>query len=202
MTEIRGSRRLFSAAFSIIGATAVVVLGLAIFERRSDPVYLIETYHVVLAGAAATVALASLAGLLVVHRYDLAALSALTSALLVTGIAALPSIGMVLILVTFIPVWLLARRLTHGLDWPAVLSGAGVGTGLLILTWVALQPPIVACGDDGATVNIDGRYASVSGEANSLDGREEGRVQFDGHTLSYECQQGELVRFELTREAG
>jgi hypothetical protein len=202
MTEIRDPRRLLSAAFSIIGAAAVVVVGLAIYERRSNPVYLIETYHVVLAVAAATVALASLAGMLVVHRYDLAALSALTSSLLVSGIAALPSIGVILILLAFIPVWFLARRLAHGLDWPAVLSGAGVGAGLLILTWVAIQPPLVACGDGGATININGRYDSVSGESTRLDGGEAGSARFDGHSLSYECQQSELVRFELTREAG
>lgn len=49
---------------------------------------------------------------------------------------------------------------------------------------------------------MDGRYASVSGEATSTDQGEERWVEFDGHRLLYECQEGELVEFELSRNAG
>lgn len=201
-TQVKSDRRPLAVLFSILGAAVVVALGLAILERRSDPVYPVETYHVVLAVAASFAALSGLAGLFVIRRYDLAALTAVATALLISGLAALFSIGILLILLAVIPMWLLAKRLSNGVDWPAVLTGAGVGAGMLLLSWVAIQPPFVACGEDGATVSIPGRYGSGSGGATSDDGVEVGWAEFDGNTLSYECQHGELVKFELTRSSG
>lgn len=187
---------------SVMGAGVVVVLGLTLFERRADPVYAVASYQVVLASVGAIAALCGLAGLLLIRRYDLAALAAVATGLLVAGWAALLSIGILLILLASIPIWLLAKRLSQTSDWLAVLTGAGVGMGLLLLTWVAIQPPLVACGESGATVSIPSQYDAVSGGATRDGDREVGWAEFDGNSLSYECQGGELVTFELSRNSG
>ena len=189
-----------AALVSSLGAGALVVLVLGVLDRRGDPLYSIETYQVILASAAAITATASLAGLLLVRRYDLTALAAMASALLIAGFAALMTIGILLLLLAVVPIWLLTKRLTNGSDWPAVLTGAGLGVGMLLLTWVAIQPPLVACGEAGATVSIPSRYSTVAGGATSDGAREVGWAEFDGNTLSYECQGDELVRFELMME--
>lgn len=133
-TETPTGRRILGVIFSILGGAVVVALGLTIMGRRTDPVYLLETYHLVVALAAGIVALVGLAVLLGIRRYDVAALAGLATALLISGIAALFSIGILLKLLATIPVWLLAKRSFQGSDWPALLSGAGVGAGFLLLT--------------------------------------------------------------------
>jgi hypothetical protein len=35
---------------------------------------------------------------------------------------------------SFILIWWLAKRMAHGEDWPAILTGAEVGAGPLLLT--------------------------------------------------------------------
>ena len=200
--RVKSGRWRIAVVISVLGAGVVVVLGLALFERRTDPVYPVASYQLALASVDAIAAICGLAGLLVIRRYDLAALAAVATGLIIAGLAALLSIGMLLILLAIVPVWLLAKRLSHRSDWPAVLTGAGVGVGLLLLTWVAIQPPLVACGEAGATVSIPSQYSAVSGGATSDGDREVGWAEFDGNTLSYECQGGELVGFELVRNSG
>lgn len=187
---------------SVLGAGVVVVLCLALFERRADPVYAVASYQIVLASVGAIAGLCGLAGLLLIQRYDLAVLAAVATGLLIAGWSALLSIGILLILLASIPIWLLAKRLSQASDWPAVLTGAGVGMGLLLLTWVAIQPPLVACGETGATVSIPSQYSAVSGGATSDGEREVGWAEFDGNSLSYECRGGELRSFELSRNSG
>jgi len=111
------------------------------------------------------------------------------------------TVGILLILLALVPIWLLTKRLSHGSDWLAVLTGAGVGVGLLLLTWVAMQPPLVACGEAGATVSIPSQYSAVAGGATSDGNSEVGWAEFDGNTLSYECQGGELSRFGLVMQS-
>lgn len=187
---------------SALAAGGVVFLALTLFERRSDPVYAIAPYQIALASAGGLAALCGLAGLLLIRRYDLAALAAVASGLLITGWAAVLTIGMLLILLAIIPTWLLAKRVSQASDWLAVLTGSGVGVGLLLLAWVAIQPPLVACGESGATVSIPSQYSNGSGEATSDGDREVGWAKFDGHTLSYECHGSELVAFDLSSTSG
>ena len=200
--RVRSGRWRIALFVSVLGACVVVVLGLVLLERRADPVYLVGSYQVVLAWVGAVAALGGLAGLLLIRRYDLAALAAAATGLLIAGWAALLSIGILLILLAAIPIWLLAKRLPETSYWPAVLTGAAVGAGLLLLTWVAVQPPLVACGEAGATVSFPSQFSSGSGGASSDGDREVGWAQFDGYSLSYECQGGERVTFELLRNSG
>jgi hypothetical protein len=74
--------------------------------------------------------------------------------------------------------------------------------GLLLLTWVTIQPPLVVCGESRATVSIPSQYSNGSREATSDGDREVGWAKFDGHTLSYECLGAELVAFELSSTSG
>jgi hypothetical protein len=118
---------LIRVVVSALGAGGVVFLALTLFERRSDPVYSIAPYQIALASVGGLAALCGLAGLLLIRRYDLAALAAVASGLLITGWAAVLTIGMLLILLAIIPTWMLANRISQASDWLAVLTGSGSG---------------------------------------------------------------------------
>lgn len=173
-----------------------------VVTRYGEPVYLLDARRLAIAASAGVVALAGLIGLSAVRRYDLALLAGLTAGLLIAGVAAWLSIGILLILLAVVSGWMLARRLRRGVEGGALLSGTGTAAGLLVLTWITLQPPLVACNtDQGATITIDGRFNSFSAEAHRDDEIERGWVSFNGHGFEFECRHGELVRFELYPES-
>lgn len=191
-----------AAGAAVLISAGVVTIGITIFRRQSDPVYLVETSDLILALIAAGLAFVGLTSMLIAGRPDITLLAGLVTGLLVAGFAALLSIGVRLILVAIILLWLLVKRLDQGTNWLPMLSGAGVGAGLLILASIALQAPLAACDEDGATVNVDGRYDSVSASANRGDDFEVGWVEFNGSRIDYECRQGELIRFEKIKNTG
>ena len=148
---------------------------------------------------------AGAAGSLVVgpYRGRVALLSLLATTLLISGVLAIFSIG-VLLLAVALPVWVVLGRAMRNdaRDLPRMAAGAALAIGLLVLALAFTRPPTVECllsgGVRGSLTHWwGGGPSSSSGEGTgSVDGRvASGTVQADGATVHYTCRDGHLVEF-------
>lgn len=199
MTSLSRRRSSLTLAAVAVMGVAVAWMVALVVRRYAEPVYLIGAARVWITVIAGLVALFSLIGLTSTRRYDLALRAGLTAGLLVAGLAAIFSIGIPLLVFSVLAGASLVRRPGGGTHRIAVMSGAGLAVGALVLTWSVLQPPAVVCrADGGASIRVDGRHGSISTESSNTGERaSQGTARFNGSGFEYECRDGDLVRFEL-----
>lgn len=138
------------------------------------------------------------------YRSRVALLSLLATALLLSGVLAIFSIGL-LLLAGALPVLVaLGRAMSDdGRDLVRMAAGAALAAGLLVLTLAFTRPPTVECLPRGGSARVSptrwwgGGPSSGSGQSTlSADGRvASGTLRADGETLHYTCQDGRLTEF-------
>lgn len=156
---------------------------------------------VVAAGAIATVAAV---GMTLVPRPRVAVLAALVAGLGVAGLATVLSIGLLLLPVAIVAGFALAPALrgTGRRGWGlGLLCGLPVGAGLVAVSIVSIQPPLVRCGHNTIVVSDRAWWGGGTGTTSEVDwlrpdGSGGGRLTAGGDSFRYACRGTTLVSFE------
>ena len=155
---------------------------------------------VVAAGAVATVAAV---GMTLVPRPRVAVLAALVAALAVAGLATVLSIGLLLLPVAIVASFAIAPALrgTGRRGWAlGLLCGIPLGAGIVAVSIVSIQPPLVRCGHTAISVSDRAWWGGGTGTTSVVDwlrqdGSGDGRLVTGGHTIRYACRGTTLVSF-------
>ena len=192
----------------ILLAAALITLielrvGVTIAHSRHD-VYRLPRAAVVTVVAAGVIATLGAAGLVIVPRPRGAILAALVSGLFVAGIATAFSIGLLLIPASIVSAFALVPALRG--DGPRVwalafLCGVPLGVGLVAVSIVSIQPPLVRCGSGSVTESDRAWWGGGSGTSSGTDwiapdGDAHGTISSGGRTYRYACRGTRLVSFE------
>ena len=191
----------------ILLAAALITLielrvGVTIAHSRHD-VYRLPRAAVVTVVAAGVIATLGAAGLVIVPRPRGAILAALVSGLFVAGIATAFSIGLLLIPASIVSAFALVPALRG--DGPrgwglAFLCGVPLGVGLVAVSIVSIQPPLVRCGAGSVTESDRAWWGGGSGTSSGTDwiapdGDAHGTISSGGRTYRYACRGSDLVAF-------
>jgi hypothetical protein len=191
----------------ILLAAALITLielrvGVTIAHSRHD-VYRLPPAAVVTVVAAGVIATVAAAGLVLVPRPRAAILAALVSGLFVAGIATAFSIGLLLIPAAIVSAFALVPALRG--EAPRVralafLCGVPLGIGLVAVSIVSIQPPLVRCGSGSVTESDRAWWGGGSGTSSGTDwiapdGDAHGTISSGGRTYRYACRGSDLVAF-------
>ena len=191
----------------ILLAAALITLielrvGVTIAHSRHD-VYRLPRAAVVTVVAAGVIATVAAAGLVLVPRPRAAILAALVSGLFVAGIATAFSIGLLLIPAAIVSAFALVPALRG--EAPRVralafLCGVPLGIGLVAVSIVSIQPPLVRCGSGSVTESDRAWWGGGSGTSSGTDwiardGDAHGTISSGGRTYRYACRGADLVAF-------
>lgn len=191
----------------ILFAAALITLielrvGVTIAHSRHE-VYRLPRAAVVSVVAAGVLATLAAAALVIVPRPRGAIVAALVSGLFVAGIATAFSIGLLLIPAAIVSGFALVPALRG--DGPrgwavAFLCGVPLGVGLVAISIISIQPPLVRCGSGSVTTEErawwgGGLGTSSSSEWISPAGDAHGTITTDGRTFRYACRGSDLVSF-------
>jgi len=191
----------------ILLAAALITLielrvGVTIAHSRHD-VYRLPRAAVVTVVAFGVIATVAAAGLVIVPRPRATIIVALVAGLFVAGIATLFSIGLLLLPAAIVSAFAIVPSLRGGGRWGwalAFLCGIPLGTGLVAVSIVSIQPPLVHC-DRGSVTEEErawwggGLGTSSSSEWISPAGDAHGTISTDGRTFRYACRGSDLVSF-------
>jgi hypothetical protein len=206
------------ALVALLGGLLSAWLGVVVVVHAGRPVHDLPVSAVVIGLAAA---LAAVVGWVLVGRSGDGVLlsAALLGLLLVGGVAALMSIGILLLLVGGAVAVVLGRvagrRRSEGRPVDvrrALLAGALVGLGLPVAAIAAADGPIVECHTNGTSgsesiFRSGGSSGSSSGSGSSFSSLAEGDrsgttssgvMSSGGRAYRYRCAGDELVEFEAT----
>jgi hypothetical protein len=191
----------------ILLAAALITLielrvGVTIAHSRHD-VYRLPRAAVVTVLAAGVIATVAAAGLVIVPRPRGAIIVALVAGLFAAGVATLFSIGLLLLPAAIVSAFAIVPALRGGgrRAWAlAFLCGIPLGAGLVAVSIVSIQPPLVQC--DGGSVTESERdwWGGGSGTSSGTDwispsGDAHGTITTDGRTFRYSCRGSDLVSF-------
>jgi hypothetical protein len=188
---------------------AVIVGGIAAFSATvvvrhgREAVYDIPPVALVVALAATALTLVGAAGMVAVRRHDVALLSAVVALLMVLGVLALFSVGLLFVLVGGGLAVVLARRSSGCGPWP-VASGIAMAVGVAITGFVALQPPMVSCMSNGTRISSSvwsGGATTGSGTGPNSAGYSVGTFTQGSATYSFICRDGRLVEFRSVADS-
>lgn len=184
-------------------AAAAIACGVVVIVHSGEEVYGIPGW-----GVGATVALVavSLAGCALVAwagRPGFSAVLVACAALMVLGVLAIFSVGLLALLVAGgLLSWALSGRWSGPRRGRAAVGAVLAGAPLPLLVAFAAAGPLVACDVDGAgsgenvflgLVSDGGSAFTTSDAGGSASGHSEG----GGYAYSYTCRDGQLVRFDL-----
>jgi hypothetical protein len=191
----------------ILLAAALITLielrvGVTIAHSRHD-VYRLPRAAVVTVVAAGVIATVAAAGLVIVPRPRGAIIVALVAGLFVAGIATLFSIGLLLLPAAIVSAFAIVPALRGGGRWAwalAFLCGIPLGAGLVAVSIVSTQPPLVQCDRGSVTESERDWWGGGSGTSSGTDwispaGDTHGTVTTDGRTFRYICRGSDLVSF-------
>ncbi len=191
----------------IVLAAALITLievrvGVTIAHSRHD-VYRLPRAAVVTVVAAGVIATVAAAALVLLPRPRGAIMVALVAGLLVAGIATMFSIGLLLIPAAIVSAFAIVPALRGGgrRGWAlAFLCGVPLGAGLVAVSIVSIQPPLVRCAPGSVTESERAWWGGGSGTASGSDwitppGDANGTVISDGRTFRYACRGTDLVGF-------
>jgi hypothetical protein len=189
---------LAAALITLLELRVVVTIAHARHAVYQLPAAAVAT--VVVAGALATVAAV---GMTLIPRPRVAVLAAVVAGLAVAGLATVLSIGLLLLPVAIVAAFAImpALRGTGRRGWAlGLLCGIPLGMGLVTVSIVSIQPPLVRCGRD--TVNVSDRAWWGGGTATTSevdwlrpDENGSGRITEGGQTFRYACRGTTLVGF-------
>jgi hypothetical protein len=191
----------------ILLAAALITLielrvGVTIAHSRHD-VYRLPRVAVVTVVAAGVLATVAAAGLVIVPRPRGAIIVAVVAALLVAGIGTAFSIGLLLIPAAIVSAFAIVPALRG--DGPRVwglafLCGVPLGVGLVAVSIVSIQPPLVKCETNSVTESERAWWGGGSGTSSGTDwmspaGDAHGTITSDGQAFRYACRGSDLVSF-------
>ena len=199
--EIREPIRALVVSVCSVVVGAVVVMAIVSVRHAGQPEYGLPAIAVVVVFAASLLALVGAVVVGWTTQPMLALLCSLATLLVVSGILAILSIGLVL-LIGAAPVVIAAVRRAQRTSSPgAVLGGIAMTLGLTVGLVVALQQPLVECSKNGVRTSSHtwwggGGGSSSSGSiVGSADRSISGTVSFGSHGYSYTCRDGHLTAF-------
>lgn len=191
----------------ILLAAALITLielrvGVTIAHSRHD-VYRLPRAAVVTVVVAGVLATIAAAGLVLVPRPRGAIIVAVVAGLFVAGVATMFSIGLLLIPAAIVSAFAIVPALRGGgrRAWTlAFLCGVPLGAGLVAVSIVSIQPPLVRCGSGSVTESDRAWWGGGSGTSSGTDwitpqGAADGTVTADGRTFRYACRGSDLVSF-------
>ncbi len=191
----------------ILLAAALITLielrvGVTIAHSRHD-VYRLPRAAVVTVIAAGVIATVAAAALVVVPRPRGAIVVALVAGLFVAGVATMFSIGLLLLPAAIVSAFAIVPTLRGGgrRAWAlAFLCGVPLGAGLVAVSIVSVQPPLVRCGSGSVTESERDWWGGGSGTSSGTDwirpaGDANGTITTDGRTYRYACRGSDLVSF-------
>jgi hypothetical protein len=190
----------------VLAAALITVIelrvGVTIAHSRHD-VYRLPRSAVVTVVAAGVIATIGAAGLVLVPRPRGAIMVALVAGLFVAGVATMFSIGLLLLPAAIVSAFAIVPALRGGgrRTWAlAFLCGVPLGAGLVAVSIVSLQPPLVRCGSGSITESERAWWGGGSGTSSGTDwitpaGDANGTVTSDGRTFRYACRGSDLVSF-------
>jgi hypothetical protein len=191
----------------ILLAAALITLielrvGVTIAHSRHD-VYRLPRAAVVTVVTAGVIATVAAIGLVLVPRPRGAIIVALVSGLFVAGIATAFSIGLLLIPAAIVSAFAIVPALRG--DGPRVwalvfLCGVPLGIGIVAVSIVSIQPPLVRCGQGSVTESDRAWWGGGSGTSSGTDwiapdGGGHGTITSGGRTYRYSCRGADLVAF-------
>jgi hypothetical protein len=191
----------------ILLAAALITLielrvGVTIAHSRHD-VYRLPRAAVVTVVAAGVLATVAAAALVILPRPRGAIIVALVVGLFVAGAATLLSIGLLLLPAALVSAFAIVPALRGGgrRGWAlAFLCGIPLGAGLVAVSIVSIQPPLVKCGRGSVSEDERAWWGGGSGTSSSTDwispaGDAHGTITTDGTTYRYACRGSDLVSF-------
>jgi hypothetical protein len=188
--------------------TVYVVVAAAITAAHSrHDVYQLPTEAVATVVAAALVTILAAGVMVVSARPQAALLVGLTVGLFVLGLLAIFSIGLLLLIgsvVLLLPVTRLLREASATHAGASLVTGALLGLGLVVVWVVSSQGPMVQCSSNGVSESERAWWGGgLSGSSSGSDtvypnGAAHGTITTGGHTYTYSCRAGKLVRFTVT----
>jgi hypothetical protein len=191
----------------IVLAAALITLielrvGVTIAHSRHD-VYRLPRAAVVTVVAAGVIATVAAAGLVLVPRPRAAIMVAHVVGLFVAGLATMLGIGLLLLPAAIVSAFAIVPALRGGGSraWAlAFLCGVPLGAGLVAVSIVSVQPPLVRCAPGSVTESERAWWGGGSGESNGTDwlapaGAANGTIISGGRTYRYACRGSDLVAF-------
>lgn len=195
--------RVAIAAIGVAATTAAVVVVIHAF----DPVYALPT-GLVVAVIGAAVASSVAAGLAIRSaRPDVAVLAAGTTFLFLLAIVGMLSIGIFVLPFAIAVLVVTIRRASSpsGNAGPALATGALMAVGLAFTALIAMQGPVVRCGNDGSVSTTTplwwtGSSSTGSSSSHPVSGgsiEHRGKIQVGDKTARFECRDGTVTHFEI-----
>jgi hypothetical protein len=190
----------------VLAAALVTVLELRVavtIAHSRHPVYQLPRAAVITVVAAGAVATVAAVGLALVPRPRAAIMVALVTGLALAGVATLLSIGLLLLPVAVVTAFALVPTL-HGIgrrEWGlALLCGIPLGAGLVAVSIISIQPPLVRCAPSTVTESERSWWGGGSGTSAGTDwispaGNATGSITSGGRTFRYACRGNALVGF-------
>ena len=205
MDAERAGRLAGSALVGVLAGGLLLVsvsMAASLADRADVPVEAVSGTTLTVAFAAVILVGAGVIILATTKNRDIVLLSGVSVLLLLLTIAGLFSIGVLVLPFTVGAIFLLVRRSSgrSGLAG-ALLAGPAIAVGLSVLWVVWVQPPLVECGESGATTNSrpwwnsggESGEGSISGEGGPQVSR--GTLDTPSGRYVFSCRGRELVQF-------
>ena len=180
--------------------TAVELRAAVTIQHAHHRVYQLPTAAVITVVVAGAIAALAAVGLVLVPRPLKAAMVAAVSALAFAGAATALGIGVLVLAAAVVAAFGLAPALRSdgARDLTlAVICGIPLGAGLVAVTIVSTQPPLLRCSPGTVTESQRTWWGSGTGTSSGTAwiSPTSGRVTADGHTFVYACRGQSLVHF-------
>jgi hypothetical protein len=184
-----------AALITLIELRAAVTI-----QHAHHRVYQLPTAAVITVVAAGAIAALAAIGLVLVPRPRTAIMVTVVAALAFAGAATALGIGILVLAAAVVAAFGLAPALRS--DGArnlvlAVICGIPLGAGLVAVSIVSTQPPLLRCSPGSVRESQRAWWGSGTGTSSGTAwiSPTSGRVSADGHTFSYACRGPSLVRF-------
>jgi hypothetical protein len=190
----------------VLAAALITLLELRVvitIAHARHAVYQLPLAAVVTVVAAGAIATVAAVGMTLLPRPRVAVLAALIAGLFVAGVATLLGIGLLLLPVAIVAGFAIAPALRGAGRRGAVLGllcGIPLGAGLVAVSIVSIQPPLVRCGRGTISVTDRAWWGGGTGTTSEVDwlapdGTGGGRLTAGGQAFRYACRGTTLVSF-------
>lgn len=202
-------RRLPVIVFAAGLITLIELRAAVTIQHARHSVYQLPTAAVVTVVAAGAIAAIAAIGLVLVPRPRHVIMVAVVAAVGLAGAATVFSIGLLLLPGAAVGAIALVPALRGDGARDLVLSlicGVPLGAGLVAVTIVSIQPPLLRCSPGTVTESQRAWWGGGTGTAAgtawiSPAGGSSGRITADGRTFRYACRGPSLVHFDKIQSA-